>query len=204
MITAIEALTELQQGNARFIAGAKDRNLFASISDSDPNVQEPIAIVLGCSDARVPAEIIFDQGIGDLFVIRVAGNVVAPSGIGSVEFAAEQFGTRLVVLLGHSHCGAVQAALSELERTLLHGGQHLGSIVGRITPAIETLFEASNGVTDQLLEQSIRANIRASANHLRHGSPLLEEMIRDAGLLVVGAEYSLETGAVDFFDGIPE
>ncbi len=206
MINALDALKRLQEGNARFIAGeSRDHTLAAPGKHPFVEKQEPTAIVLGCSDARVPAEIIFDQGIGDLFVIRVAGNVVAPSGIGSVEFCAEQFGTRLVILLGHSHCGAVTATLLELEKSEGHGSSHLDSIVGRISPVIAPIFELHEAGADpeKLLERSIRANIRASANQLRHGSRVLESLIKNDGLMVIGAEYSLKTGVVDFFDGVP-
>jgi carbonic anhydrase len=211
MIPARAALTVLREGNRRFVgklgldsesglevgaAGVRRREL--------PTGQEPLAIVLGCSDARVPAEIVFDQGLGDLFVIRVAGNIVAPSQIGSVEFAAAAFGTRLVVVLGHSNCGAVHATLEQLARPSREQSRNLRSIVDRIRPAVEGLLERTPPGDRQALEQqAVRANIRMSANHLRHGSELLEQLIQSDGLLVVGAEYSLETGVVDFFDGVP-
>jgi carbonic anhydrase len=152
----------------------------------------------------VPVEIVFDQGLGDLFVIRVAGNIVAPSQIGSVEFAAERFGTRLVVVLGHSGCGAVQATLDELRRPTGSGSRNLRSIVDRIRPSVEGVLAAGSGHDPEaLVRRAVRANIRASANHLRHGSPVIENLIRGDGLLVVGAEYSLDTGVVDYFDGVP-
>jgi carbonic anhydrase len=163
--------------------------------------QEPFAIILGCSDSRVPAEIVFDQGLGDLFVIRVAGNIVAPSQVGSVEFAAAQFGTRLVVVLGHSNCGAITATIEELGRPSAARSPNLHSIVDRIRPAVEPLL--ATGLADDrdaLTHQAVRANIRASANHLRHGSAVLEQLIQTQGLRVVGAEYSLESGLVEFFD----
>jgi carbonic anhydrase len=166
--------------------------------------QTPFAIVLGCSDSRVPAELVFDQGVGDLFVIRVAGNIVAPSQIGSIEFAAERFGTRLVVVLGHSRCGAVQATLEELERPTEMRSPNLRAIVDRIRPAVETLLETDlRRDPAALIRYAVRANIRASVSHLRHGSQILEQLILHDDLLVVGAEYSLETGIVDFFDGLP-
>jgi len=169
-----------------------------------PAGQEPLAIILGCSDARVPAEIVFDQGLGDLFVIRVAGNIVAPSQVGSVEFAAAAFGTRLVVVLGHSNCGAIHATLEQLARPSRDQSPNLRSIVNRIRPAVEALIERSTGIDrDALVQQAVRANIRVSADHLRHGSEVLEQAIEKDGLLVVGAEYSLESGVVDFFDGVP-
>ena len=167
--------------------------------------QEPFAIILGCSDSRVPAEIVFDQGLGDLFVIRVAGNIVAPSQIGSVEFAAERYGTRLVVVLGHSQCGAVLATLEELGCRSRDQSRNLRSIVDRIRPSVEALLGTELRLRpDDLVRQAVRANIRVSANHLRHGSEVLELLIQEDGLLVVGAEYSLETGVVDFFDGVPK
>lgn len=167
--------------------------------------QEPFAIILGCSDSRVPAELVFDQGFGDLFVIRVAGNVVAPSQVGSVEFAAARFGTRLVVVMGHSQCGAVTATLEELLGRATTESKNLRSIVDRVRPSVETLLEArKNTDEEELLREAVRANVRVSANHLRHGSELLENLIRSDGLLVVGAEYSLDTGVVTFFDGVPD
>lgn len=167
--------------------------------------QQPFAIVLGCSDSRVPAEIVFDQGLGDLFVIRVAGNIVAPSLVGSVEFAAARFGTRLVVVLGHSQCGAIVATLEELQRPTENQSRNFRAIVDRVRPSVEGLLATERGNDqDALIARAVRANIRASANHLRHGSDVLEQLIHDHDLLVVGAEYSLETGVVEFFDGVPD
>jgi carbonic anhydrase len=206
MISAREALTRLQDGNRRFTASLRDSNGFLSGTGRPQLIQtqEPIAIILGCSDARVPAEIVFDQGLGDLFVIRVAGNIVAPSQVGSVEFAAARFGTRLVVVMGHSRCGAITAALEELQRPGETQSPNLRSIVDRVRPSVETLLETDlKRDLDKLIDQAVRLNVRASANHLRHGSTILEQLIREDGLLVVGAEYSLETGEVDFFDGVP-
>jgi len=167
--------------------------------------QEPFAAVLGCSDSRVPVEAVFDQGLGDLFVIRVAGNIVAPSLVGSVEFTAEKFGTRLVVVLGHTRCGAVQATLDELQRPTRSQSPNLRSIVDRIRPAVEPLLASEHGYdAETLARHAMRANVRASADQLRRGSEILERLIRDEGLIVVGAEYALETGVVDFFDGVPD
>jgi carbonic anhydrase len=211
MIPARAALAALRAGNRRFVGQLgleSESGLEAGAARVRrrelPAGQEPLAIVLGCSDARVPAEIVFDQGLGDLFVIRVAGNIVAPSQIGSVEFAATAFGTRLVVVLGHSNCGAVHATLEQLARPSPEQSRNLRSIVDRIRPAVAGLLERDpRGDRQTLEQQAVRANIRMSANHLRHGSELLEQLIQNDGLLVVGAEYSLETGAVDFFDGVP-
>jgi len=206
MIPAQAAFDRLRAGNQRFAAGTSDREVLADRSRLRDltDGQAPFAIVLGCSDSRVPAEIVFDQGLGDLFVIRVAGNIVAPSQVGSVEFAAERFGTRLVVVLGHTDCGAIAATLEELARPSDEQSPNLSAIVDRIRPAVEPLraTEIRNDPA-ALLAHAVRANIRASADHLRHGSAVLEQLIRDAGLVVVGAEYSLSTGLVDFFDGAP-
>ena len=206
MTTAKEALERLREGNRRFVADTRNGENQSALARRKEvaDGQEPFAIILGCSDSRVPAEMVFDQGLGDLFVIRVAGNIVAPSQVGSVEFAASQFKTKLVVVLGHSKCGAIVATLEELKRPNENQSRNLKSIVDRIRPSVETLLETDlKHDHDALVHQSIRANIRASANHLRHGSELLENLIQNEGLLVVGAEYSLETGAVEFFDGLP-
>ena len=203
MISAKEALQRLMDGNLRFVANASEiGHMRPSEFASD---QKPFAIILGCSDSRVPAEIVFDQGLGDLFVIRVAGNIVAPSQVGSVEFAAERFGTRLVVVLGHSMCGAILATIEQLGQPWSDQSANLRSIVDRVKPSVEALLRTElSRDHDELVHQAVRANICASANHLRHGSHILEQLIQREGLLVVGAEYSLETGKVDFFDGLPD
>jgi len=206
MVSAMEAIERLRAGNARFVAGTHGRPALADRLRRREleGGQAPFAIVLGCSDSRVPAEIVFDQGLGDLFVIRVAGNIVAPSQVGSVEFAAERFGTRLVVVLGHTDCGAIAATVEELARPSAEQSPNLRAIVDRIRPAVEPLRATEVGRDPEaLLARAVRANVRASADHLRHGSAVLEQLIQDAGLVVVGAEYSLETGAVDFFEGVP-
>jgi carbonic anhydrase len=207
MISAREALERLQQGNRRFVSGVRSLDTLLTQRRRDEFVtgQEPFAVVLGCSDSRVPVEMIFDQGLGDLFVIRVAGNIVASSQVGSVEFAAERFGTRLVVVLGHTRCGAIQATLEELQRPTENQSRNLRSIVDRIRPSVEGLLVTElRHDREALAQQAIRANVRVSANYLRHGSEILEQLIQKDGLSVVGAEYSLETGAVDFFDGVAE
>ena len=207
MISAREALERLREGNRRFVSGVRSSYALTSQARRTELVaaQEPVAVILGCSDSRVPAEIVFDQGLGDLFVIRVAGNIVAPSQVGSVEFAAARFGTRLVVVLGHSKCGAILATLEELERPAEDQSRNLRSIVDYIRPSVEPLLATElRHDPDALLRHAVRTNIRVSANHLRHGSEILERLMESDGLLVVVAEYSLETGVVDFFDGVPE
>jgi carbonic anhydrase len=204
MITSShEALTRLREGNRRFVAGV--RSLDAMLSPTRraelATKQRPFATILGCSDSRVPAELVFDQGLGDLFVIRVAGNIVSPSQVGSVEFAAEMFETPLVVVLGHTQCGAIVAAIAETRQPTSHS-PNVRSIVDRVRPAVETVLATGAKLSEEeLMHQAVRANVRASVDHLRHASALLERLIQDGKLLVVGAEYSLETGEVDFFDG---
>ena len=206
MITALEALERLREGNRRFVAGehAVSETSSPSRRDSLVSGQAPFAIILGCSDSRVPAEIVFHQGLGDLFVIRVAGNVVAASQVGSVEFAAERYGTRLVVVLGHTQCGAIQATVESFQQPDDAHSHNLRSIVDRVRPSVEPLMATDlRHHPEQLLHHAVRANILAATNHLRHGSELLEKHIETRGLLVVGAEYSLETGEVEFFEGTP-
>ena len=208
MISAQEALERLREGNRRFVSDIRSRETLTNQTRRPRDLaagQEPFAIILGCSDSRVPAEIVFDQGLGDLFVIRVAGNIVAPSQVGSVEFAAERFGTRLVVVLGHSNCGAILATLEELARPSQDQSRNLRSIVDRVRPSVEALLATElKHDREALVQQAVRANIRFSADHLRHGSDVLEQLIQRNGLLIVGAEYCLETGVVDFFNGVPE
>jgi carbonic anhydrase len=207
MISAGEALRHLREGNRRFEVDDRSRGALTSQARRSELTtgQQPFAVILGCSDSRVPAEMVFDQGLGDLFVIRVAGNIVASSQVGSVEFAAARFGTRLVVVLGHSKCGAILATLEELRQPAGNQSRNMRSIVDRVRPSVEGLLATElKHDPEALVRHAVRANIRVSANQLRHGSEILERLIEDDGLLVVGAEYSLETGVVDFFDGVPE
>lgn len=201
---ARRVLEQLKLGNARYQARLNARSISATVPFLIQE-QDPIAIVLGCSDARVPVEIIFDQGLGDLFVIRVAGNVVAPSQIGSVEFAVEKFGTKLVVVLGHSHCGAVTACVNALMYPDLYYSPNLQSIVDRIRPSVLNLHELATATGEDaevatLTQKAIRANVRMSVSQLRYGSRFLEDMVAADELLVVGAEYDITTGQVVFFD----
>ena len=201
---AQEALERLREGNRRYVAGEWSIDRLASESRRAALVdgQNPFAIILGCSDSRVPAEIVFGQGLGDLFVIRVAGNVVAPSLVGSVEFAAQAFGTRLVVVMGHTDCGALAATLDALERPEETGSKNLRSIVDRIRPSFAALMETElREDRGALLREAGRANVRASVDHLRHGSEILERLVAEDGLEVVGAEYSIATGRVEVLDG---
>lgn len=206
MISAQEALQRLRDGNRRFVASLQDPDGAPPLMRRHELITEqfPYAIILGCSDSRVPAEIVFDAGLGDLFVIRVAGNIVAPSQVGSVEFAAAKFGTRLVVVLGHSNCGAIAATIEELQRPAEHQSRNLLSIVDRVRPSVEGLFKSElRKDLPALSRLAIRANVGVSVSHLRYGSEMLERLGQQEGLLVVGAEYSVDTGVVEFFDGVP-
>lgn len=206
MDRAREVFQRLVAGNARYVSGTTqhDPMRYSEWRTQLAEAQAPSAIVLGCSDSRVPVELVFDQGLGDLFVIRVAGNIVAPSQVGSVEFAAAQSGVRLVVVLGHTKCGAVQATLDQLQQPAELQSRNLSAIVGRIRPAVEGLLHTELRQDPEALKRAaVRANVRASADHLRNGSRILEELIQE-GLVILGAEYCLETGEVTFFDGVPE
>ena len=203
--TAEQALEMLKQGNARFVENVQNPQSTLLASNALTHVHEPFAIILGCSDARVPAEIVFDQGLGDLFVIRVAGNVVAPSQIGSVEFAAEKFGTKLVVVLGHSHCGAVTACVETLINPDQQFSPNLRSIVDRIRPSVYNLHEiyTANGQdidAQELINRGIKANVRMSVTQLKHGSRILEDAVNNSSLIIVGAVYDLDTGKVTFIE----
>jgi len=203
MTDATTALARLKEGNKRFVSGVRSIDKLLSHANREELLtgQEPFAIILGCSDSRVPAEIVFEQGLGDLFVIRVAGNIVAPSQVGSVEFAAEQFKTRLVVVMGHTHCGAVKATLDEMHRPRGETSQNIQSIVGRIRPSLVPFMHTELWhQPDALLKQATRANIIASVNQLRHSSSVLEKLIEQDSLLIIGAEYDLQSGEVSFFE----
>lgn len=202
MISAQEALERLKSGNQNFVSGDYGHKLLSHQERAELALdQHPFAIILGCSDSRVPAEMVFDQGLGDLFVIRVAGNVVSPSQVGSVEFAAERYDCPLVVVLGHSHCGAIQATIETLQHPDKLPSRNLMSIVNRVRPAVEMLFQTDlKDDLKKLSKHAVRANVFASVNQLRHGSAVLENLIDQGKLMIVGAEYSLETGEVLFLD----
>lgn len=199
--SAEQSLQRLIEGNRRF-REAGGTTVRAWNPELSAQAQRPFAIILGCSDSRTPVEILFDQGFGDLFVVRIAGNIVAPSVVGSIEFAASQFGSRLVVVMGHTRCGAVTATVKAVETGLGPESRNIRSITDRIAPHIEGLVRP--GDPEQVLREAVRANVRASADHLRHGSRILEDLVMDGRISIVGAEYELETGRVNFFDGVPK
>ncbi len=204
MISAHDALERLREGNRRFVSDEVSEDTLASRKHraGAATSQTPFAIILACSDSRVPTELIFDQGIGDLFVIRVAGNIAAPSQIGSIEYAASQFGTRLVVVLGHSNCGAIKATLLEPELEDSHRSPNLSAIVDRIRPALEPILAENSDIDDEIVVGScVRANVLASVAKLQHGSSILGRLIETGDLEIVGAEYSIETGSIEFLEG---
>lgn len=207
MLNAFDSLQRLREGNLRFANTviSPDNVMTHQQRAQLASKQEPFAIILGCSDSRVPAELVFDQGLGDLFVIRVAGNIVAPSQVGSVEFAVSRYHTRLVVVLGHNRCGAVSATIEALLDGEDAESRNIATIVQRVKPAVRGFLDTELRHDREALHRAaVRANVRASTDHLRHGSSIIESLIASDGLLVVGAEYELETGEVDFFDGVPE
>ena len=205
-----DALARLAEGNRRFREGKVEPAIRSWSKDMAERPQRPFAIVFGCSDSRTPVEILFDQGFGDLFVVRIAGNVVAPSIIGSIEFAAAQFGTRLVVVMGHTKCGAIDATVHALETGLDAESRNIRSITDRIGPHIEHMIAPLSsakvgmhvGDHDALLREAMRANVRAAGDQLRHGSRILEDLVISGRIAVVSAEYEIETGTVHFFDEI--
>lgn len=205
IVPALEALQRLRDGNARFVANELEHDDIAEAQKRSKLAagQDPFAIILGCSDSRVPVELIFDQGLGDLFVIRIAGNIVAPSGIGSVEFAATEFGVQLVVVMGHSNCGAVQATINALGNPDSEHSHNIAAIVDRVSPAVKPLLGHPDGDQTTLVKQAVQANVSHSVAQLSSGSPLIKELVASGQLTIVGAKYSLESGVVDFFEGLP-
>ncbi|HEV8268896.1 MAG TPA: carbonic anhydrase [Thermoanaerobaculia bacterium] len=182
-------LARLARGNARAAAGKAMRPHQNRARRKElASGQQPFAVVVSCSDSRVPPEIVFDQGLGDLFVVRVAGNVVDDTALGSIEYAVEHLGSRLVVVLGHERCGAVKAALDGGEA---HG--HVGSLVHAIAPAVEKVKDAEG----DKLDLAVRANVSRVVEQLRGSEPLLKEAVGKGDLKIVGMRYDLDTGKVE-------
>jgi carbonic anhydrase len=199
-----DALALLKAGNKRFVDG-NSQLATSGWRAGLGHGQQPFAVVLGCADSRTPAELVFDQGLGQLFVVRIAGNVVAPSGIGSVEFAAAQFGTRLVLVMGHTHCGAISATCEIIRSGDTPDSRNLRSITERIRPHVEDLvrLEREAQIDPQLiLRHATAANARSGADQLRHGSALIESLVEEGWLHVVPSVYDLDTGAVEFFEPV--
>ena len=200
-LDAEQALARLREGNRRFVDHVVSLEALLSHArrEDHARAQRPFAVVLGCSDSRAPAEFVFDQGLGDLFVIRVAGNIAAPSQVGSVEFAVEQFQVRLVVVLGHSNCGAVRATLTHLQAPG-DTSPALRAIVDRIAPEIQPVLTGCGGEADACMPQAIRANVQATIRNLRAQSDYLRYAELQGDLRIIGADYDLGSGTVDFFE----
>jgi carbonic anhydrase len=197
-----QALQALKDGNGRFLAGKtlqSSQSSLEKLKDFANKGQVPKAIILSCSDSRAPAEMIFDQDIGDLFVIRVAGNIVAPSLVGSVEFAASTFGTSLVVVMGHTHCGAVEATLHHIDGHAI-ASENIHDIVSRIRPHIFPIAQMQDLSDDEKMTQAIEANVRASVGQLAHSSRLIEGLVLEGKIQIIGAVLDLASGLVDFFE----
>lgn len=202
MNSAKEALEKLQAGNERFIKCQQ-----TGVTNFDPEArahhaaaQAPFAIILSCADSRTAPELIFDQNIGDLFVVRVAGNIAAASQIGSIEYAVESFGTPLLVVMGHSNCGAVNATVDFMAKgEVPFESDNLTAIVKRIAPAVQPLLDLDNISNAEIKERAVSENVKAAVKDLINDSPALTKAIEDKRLQLVGAEYSLETGEVRFF-----
>lgn len=203
MIPAEQALQYLKDGNRDFVDHINTSDTLPGLPPSAELIQnqQPFAVIVSCSDSRAPAEILFNQGIGDLFVIRIAGNILSPSLIGSVEFAAAKLGTRLVVVMGHTQCGAVAATLDALEQPDDTQSPNLQSIVDGVRPSVEPLLKTDlRHDRCALAAAAVRANVEQSVQGLAQNSELLQNLIDSDGLKIVGAEYSVETGQVEFFD----
>ena len=202
-MNADKALKQLKDGNLRYIeAEINGEKIDRTVVQHEVLLtQKPSAIILGCSDSRVPAEAVFDQGVGDLFIVRIAGNIVAPSQIGSIEFACQQFGTQLIVVLGHTGCGAISATIGSLLGDPGEISPNLAAIVDRISPAVQPIISTVDGDDrEDILNKAIRANINYSAQQLESGSEILRDLVKQKKLTIVGAEYSIESGRVEFLD----
>lgn len=197
-----QAIDRLKQGNQRFVSGVRSVDSFLShlkMADLAANGQAPFAIVLTCSDSRCPAEMIFDQGLGDLFVVRVAGNVIAPSLLASIEFAAANFGSPTVIVLGHTLCGAVSATIDHA----LHPenplpSPHLEELVGRIRPAIEVTHRSQSDSDQDFLVAATVENVKRSRRLILEQSQITRNLVSDGKLSVEGAILDIATGVVTF------
>lgn len=221
MISPAEAISRLKEGNGRFIAGnmqhphesSDDRSYMAKNSYENAGAislgmtgeqaakrraeltksQHPFAIILSCSDSRVPPEIVFDEGLGDLFIVRVAGNVLNDEGLGSIEYAVDILGAHLILVLGHQSCGAVDAAMKTVAAKGKAPG-HIQSLVTAIKPVVDSMPKGD-------LETTIKANVKHVVDALRSSTPILKGKVDSGDVQVIGGYYTLDTGAVTFLDG---
>jgi len=192
-VAPADAISKLKEGNGRYTSGnLQHPGQTADRRTELANTQHPFAAILSCSDSRVPPEIVFDQGLGDLFIVRVAGNVINNEGLGSLEYTVDHLGTRLIVVLGHQSCGAVDAA----KKTIAAKGKapgHIQSLVTAIKPAVEATAKDD-------LETTIKANVKNVVQALRSSTPILKAEVDSGKIQVIGGYYSLDTGAVTFLD----
>ena len=193
MISPAEAISKLKEGNGRYTSGSLQHPGQTTERRTElAKTQHPFAAIVSCSDSRVPPEIVFDQGLGDLFVVRVAGNVINDEGMGSLEYTVDHLGTRLILVLGHQRCGAVDAA----KQTIAAKGKapgHIQSLVTAIKPAVEATAKDD-------LETTIKTNVKNVVQALRSSTPILKAEVDSGKIQVVGGYYSLDTGAVTFLD----
>lgn len=202
-MTPKDALRELHAGNKRFVAHLHNETPTDNHNRQHELIinQRPIAIIVGCSDARVPPELIFDQGMGDLFVIRVAGNIITPAQLESIEFAALAFGPRLVVVLGHTCCGAVQATVNALIDPSTNPDGMYPTVVEHVRPSAQAAIDAGGASTDEIVDHATHHNVRRSIETITTKSRALKKLMLVEGMLVVGAKYRIEDGAVEFLEG---
>lgn len=198
-----QVIEDFKAGNQRFLAGTSLHSSQSSLMKLKEYArvgQSPKAVVLCCSDSRAPVELIFDQDLGDVFVIRVAGNIVAPSLVGSVEFAAITFGTPVVLVMGHTLCGAVTTTLRHIQTKEVLSSEGLNDIVSRIKPHIHTIAKIKDISDEEKVSRAVEANVRASVGQLAHSSRIIEEMVTLGQLVILGAVMDLATGVVTFLD----
>ncbi|MCC6185641.1 MAG: carbonic anhydrase [Chitinophagaceae bacterium] len=190
--SADEALAELKKGNKRFIENKMWNTNYAAEIENTKGHQNPHSIILGCIDSRVPPEIVFDQGIGNIFVSRVAGNVEDDDVLGSIEFAIKVKHTKLIVVLGHSHCGAVQGAIDNVEM------EHLTQLTDQINPAIHD--QESYPMENVKIDITSRKNVEITLKHILALSKTVNDLVTNGEVKIIGAYYNVENGEVSFFD----
>ena len=192
-VAPAEAISKLKEGNGRYTSGNLQHPGQTTERRTElAKTQHPFAAIVSCSDSRVPPEIVFDQGLGDLFVVRVAGNVINDEGLGSIEYTVDHLGTRLILVLGHQSCGAVKAARETIAAKGKAPG-HIESLVTAIKPAVETTAKDD-------LETTVKANVKNVVKALRSSTPILKAQVDSGEIQVIGGYYSLDTGAVTFLD----
>ncbi|MDZ4716182.1 MAG: carbonic anhydrase family protein [Cytophagales bacterium] len=196
-ITPLQAIEILKKGNERFVNNLKvNRNLLQQVNETSDG-QHPMAVILSCIDSRTSAELIFDQGLGDVFSVRIAGNIQNPDILGSMEFACKVAGSKIVVVLGHSKCGAIKGACDNVEMG------NLTTLLEKMKPAVaaeKTVSKGRNAANSEFVEKVASLNVRLTKKQILKNSPILKEMISKNEIALIGAMYDVETGIVDFYD----